>query len=312
MRLLFLLCASLSAFARADLQGEANACIALRSRLQVTGTHVLTEPLRITDPNNLENTQLVIEGTGASCQIEGWIEGPLVILDNPRRCEMRSLNIVNHVGDGVLVKAFPTPGHVGSAGNNSFYNVCVQAKGFAWKVEATDGSDFSASSWFNCDVSSGEVGFKFVGSNNLNPHFFNVTGSFLGLMYDFSEGGACHNIVGGGPSHCAVGILSNYEGTVSSWVVEDSGIALKLTAGVGAYYDFGVTHVRSTKTLVESASNGKLTVSCLAVFDNPRITMTGDAGYLNLSRNAAFVKVSKPSGSKLTVEKSMVGFVPVK
>lgn len=294
------------------LQEQIDQAIASKTKLQISGTHVLAEPLRITDPSNPENTQLVIEGTGASCQIEGWIEGPLVIVDNPRRCVIRDVNIVNHVGDGVLVKSFPTPGHVGSAGNNSFYNVTVQAKGFAWKVEATDGSDFSASSWFNCDGASGETGWKFIGSNNLNPHFFNCTGSFLGTMFDFSQGGACHNIVGGGPSHCAVGILSNYEGTVSSWVVEDSGIALKLTSGVGAYYDFGVTHIRSTKTLVESASNGKLTVSCLAVFDNPRVTMTGDSGYLNLSRNAAFVKVSKPSGSKLVVEKTFVGFVPVR
>ncbi len=313
--LLAILLAILSALAHADLQADVDFAVKNHTKLQVTGRHVLLAPIVVSDPSNPENTQLVIEGTGEVNQIEGWIDGPLLIWKNPRYSSIKNLVVTNHVSDGIRLEAFATPGHVGSAGNNSFYDVRVQAKGKCWDVFADGGSDFSATSWFNCDVSSGDIGWKFTGSNNLNPTFFGCTGSFLGTMFDFSEGGSCHDVTGGGASHCAVGILCDqgYEGAVRGWTVEDSGTVLKLTSGPGSAYELGLTHVRSTKFLVDSATNnGSLVVSCLRASDNPVVKFTGNGGYCNLQKAAAFLKVSKPVGSTLKVEKSQVGFVPVK
>lgn len=295
--------AFLSAFAQASLQSDVDFCIAAKSKLQISGCHVITEPIRITDPNNLENTQLVIEGTGASAQIEGWIDGPLVILDNPRRCEMRSLNIVNHVGDGVLVKSFPTPGHVGSAGNNSFYNLDIQAKGHCFKIEAVEGSDFSASSWFNCNF-QGSSGMVFVGSNLLNPTLFNCTFSFCGTAVDMTKGGSDFLMVGGGFSHCATGVLCDqgYQGTTQAITVEDSGTVLELSSGPGSGFKLGISQIRSTTTLVRSATNsGSLTVDCNSVSGKPLINLTGNGGTLKLVGAASSVKVLKPSGSTVKI-----------
>lgn len=297
-----------------DLQSEIDACLKERRKLTLSGRYVLESTVVIGDDVD-ENCQLVVEGTGDSAQLEGFFEGPLLLVKNPRRFVVRDLDLVNHVGDGVLLKSFATPGHVGSSGNNSFYNVNVNAKGLDWLIDAKDGADFSASSWFNCDVTGGGAGWRFVGSNNLNPHFFNCTGSFLDVMYEFSQGGSGHVIVGGGPSHVVTGILSDqgFPGSVSGWCVEDCQTALRLTSGPGTCYRFEVNEIRGTKFLVDSATNsGNLCVSVLAAFDKPQVKTTGTGGFVSLSQAAASLKVSKPVGSTLTVQKANVGFLPAK
>lgn len=293
--LLFLL----PCLAYGGLQEDIDACILLKASLKVQGRIRLEKGIRLYDPNNPENVQICIEGSGDPIQFEGSFEGPMFYGDNLKDCHFRNIGLWNHVGSGWQVNAVDVQGHAGSASRNSWTGCRVQCPGIGMFFNATGGADISCTTIVASDLQGCDTGLKVVGSNALNVFCQNLTGSNLKTGADLTQGGSGSKFVSGGFSHAGTGWLANpgYELEIDGAVMEATGIVVDFGSGTGSGSTLSFSDVRNCGTLLRSGQNGastRLTVGALKITPGTAVKLTGDSGvaYCELKGAAATCKLS--------------------
>jgi len=280
----------------AGLQADWQAAIDLGIEFSPSKNYVEYAPVVLAPKPGQDNLTTTFRSAGAWNQLTFYVADDFAIkLVDPKGCTIAGLGLVNHLGSGVAMTSSK------SAGRCYIERARVQCKGTAWLCEAPNGADFSCMTFIGCDVNLAAKGYEFVGSNNLDPNFYNCTGSYFGTLFDFTRGGCRFVIHGGGGSNGVTGIDCNpgYEGVAEHMDFEVTQTGLRLGSGTGSQVDFSVTDFRDGKYLVQSATNnGILNVSANKC-KGAAIVLTGETGYVRVSGRAAALPVAKQSGMKV-------------